>query len=84
MRTQPMVQRHPGLARGGAVAAVSAIINVLISFGVPITPEQTEAIAMCLAIVGPVVAGWWATRTRTAAEAAPSSTEPGQEGTMSS
>lgn len=68
MRENLSMQRHPGKAKGGAVAAVAAFISVLVAFGVPITAEQTEAITMFLVIAGPLVAGWWTDHTTSVPE----------------
>lgn len=71
MRTPPMAQQRPGMAKGGAVGMAAAVINLLISFGVPITLEQSQGIYMVVASVAPVVAGWLFDRPHRAAKPEP-------------
>jgi len=47
---------EPALVQGTATAVVAAAIGLLVSFGLPITDEQQQAILTFVAIVGPLVA----------------------------
>jgi len=57
--------REPLLKRSAAVAVVSALIAVLVAFGLPITAEQTNAILGLVAVVAPIVLAYWARRNVT-------------------
>jgi hypothetical protein len=65
---------EPAMKVGGitsAVTAVTAIIGVLVAFGVGVTAEQSAALVaavVALAAAGPLVSGWF-TRSRVYAPA---------------
>lgn len=43
---------------GTAGTLVAAVIALLVAFGVPLTPDQTQAILGVLAAAGPAVVAW--------------------------
>lgn len=50
------MKNEPAITIGTISAAVSAVIALLISFGVPLTEDQQIAILGVVAAVGPIVA----------------------------
>lgn len=58
------MQREPILFKGGIVAFVTALLNLIVAFGVPLTEEQTAAILQMSGVISPVVVmfvtWWWA------------------------
>lgn len=56
MSARNLTTTEPALTIGGVGAAVAATVTLLVSFGVPITQEQTVAILGVVASVGPLVA----------------------------
>lgn len=53
-----ILQTEPAVAIATAGAIVSATIVLLVSFGVPITPQQTVAISTLAALIIPIVTGF--------------------------
>jgi hypothetical protein len=59
---------EPILGWGLVSALVVAILGLLVAFGIPITPERSQAILGVVAALGPVVVGlatWWGARRKT-------------------
>lgn len=48
---------EPALLQATATAVVAAAIGLLVSFGLPITDEQQNAILSFVAVIAPLVAG---------------------------
>jgi len=48
---------EPALLQATATAVVAAAISLLVSFGLPITDEQQNAILSFVAVIAPLVAG---------------------------
>lgn len=51
-----ILQTEPAVSVGSIGAIVTALLVLLISFGVPITPDQRAAISALAALVIPIVA----------------------------
>jgi hypothetical protein len=54
---------EPVMSAATIAAAVSAVIALLVAFGLELSEAQTTAILGVVAVVGPFVAGWWARRS---------------------
>lgn len=54
---------EPALTIGGIVAAVTAVLTLLVAFGVTLTQEQTAAILGVVGAVGSLVQAWLTRRT---------------------
>lgn len=54
------MNKEPVLTAAGIAAITSALIALLLSFGVGLTPDQTAAIMGLVGVVAPVVAGYFA------------------------
>jgi hypothetical protein len=57
--------RNPGKTSGGIGAAVAVLITLGVSFGLPISLDQQSAILGAVAVIVPLVVGWWADRRTT-------------------
>ena len=51
------MNREPLITAATITAAVTAVITLLVAFGVPLTPEQQTAILGVVAVAGPLVVG---------------------------
>lgn len=51
-----MTRTEPVLSIGGITAAITAILTLLVEFGVPITTGQADAIQAAILAVGAIVA----------------------------
>lgn len=49
---------QPVMKAGGVSAAVAAVITLLVSFGLPITDVQTNAILGVVAVLAPLVTAY--------------------------
>ncbi|MDA3643770.1 hypothetical protein LZ318_11995 [Saccharopolyspora indica] len=49
------MKKEPVITVAGVTAAVSAVIALLVSFGVDLTEDQTKAILGVVAVVAPLV-----------------------------
>ncbi|TCB97591.1 hypothetical protein E0H26_11785 [Micromonospora zingiberis] len=56
-------QSEPVMSAATITAAVTAVIALLVAFGLELSEGQTAAILGVVAVVGPLVAGWWARRS---------------------
>ncbi len=56
------MEREPVITVGTISLIVSAVLTLLVSFGVNITNEQVEAIMQFVAAVGPLVVGYLVAR----------------------
>ncbi|MEV6693357.1 hypothetical protein AB0M35_17995 [Micromonospora sp. NPDC051196] len=54
---------EPVMSAAAITAAVTAMIALLVAFGLELSADQQAAILGVVAVVGPLVAGWWARRT---------------------
>ena len=60
---QPDPSKSEPLAGVGAVtAAVSAVLGMLVTFGMPLTPAETGSILTAIAAVAPIVVWAWGRR----------------------
>jgi hypothetical protein len=50
---------EPVFATASIVAALSAVLALLIAFGVPLSHGQTEALLAFVAVAAPLVAAMW-------------------------
>lgn len=50
---------EPALAVGAVTAFVTAVIGLLVAFGLPVTDDQQAAILGITAVLAPVIAGWF-------------------------
>lgn len=48
---------YPAINIGLIGTAVGSVVTLLVAFGIPITPEQTQAILGAVASFGPIVTG---------------------------
>lgn len=53
----PVPAGEPALSRAGLVALATAVVSLLVAFGVPLTGDQRSAILGLVAVVAPIVAG---------------------------
>ncbi|MFF0721357.1 hypothetical protein [Micromonospora sp. NPDC003816] len=54
---------EPVMSAGAITAAVTAVLTLLVAFGLDLTEGQTTAILGVVAVVGPIVAAWWGRRS---------------------
>lgn len=59
------VRREPILKAATVVALVSALIGLLVAFGVPLTDAQRESIVALVTILAPFAVWWIARRSTT-------------------
>lgn len=59
----PRPASEPVLNRGAIVAAVTALLALLVAFGVPLSDGQQAAILGLIAAAAPLVAAVWARRS---------------------
>jgi hypothetical protein len=57
-----MTNNEPAATGGITQSLIAALLLVLVSFGVPITESQQNAILSFLAIAGPLITAWWVRR----------------------
>src|SRR5882724_2039532 len=50
-----IMDEQPSLTISGVVAAVTAILGLLVSFKVGISPEQQKAILTCTTVIAPAI-----------------------------
>lgn len=53
------MNREPLIVSGAVVAAILAILQTFIAFGVPVTPEQYAAVSTALSTTGIAVVVVW-------------------------
>ena len=51
------MKTEPAVLIGSLGALVAAIIGLLVAFGLPVSPEQQDAILAVVAVVGPIAVG---------------------------
>ena len=60
-----ILESHPVITSATVTSLVTALMVLLVSFGIPITDDQRNAIISVVAIVAPFAVIWWAQRKTT-------------------
>lgn len=53
------MKNEPAITIASLTAAVAAVIGLLVAFGVSLSDDQQKAILSVVAVVGPLVAGYF-------------------------
>jgi hypothetical protein len=61
-----IAETQPVITSGTIISLMAAILVLLVSFGLPITVDQRNAIMGVVAIVAPLAVIWWPQRKTTA------------------